>query len=242
MGRRRCTNSRSATRSRSANHAICCRSRRTATHHILIAAGIGITPMLSMARYMDVHGISFELHYFARTEEDAAFLPLLRDRCPEKLHAHVGVAARGPGASAGGCARAAPLRHSRVLCGPEGFMTKSVAIAERYHAGSKRALRELPRVGTARRVREHAHSKWNWTARRTTCPPTQKHRRGARGERMRRRHLVSGGDLRDLHHAGTPGRARASRQRADPAERESGEVIAVCVSRTRDDRLVLDYY
>ena len=62
-----------------------------AAHHVLIAAGIGITPMLSMARYMDVQGISFELHYFARTEEDAAFLPLLRDRCPEKLHAHMGV-------------------------------------------------------------------------------------------------------------------------------------------------------
>lgn len=33
-----------------------------AHHHVLVATGIGITPMLSTARYMDVHGISFELH------------------------------------------------------------------------------------------------------------------------------------------------------------------------------------
>lgn len=64
----------------------------SASHHVLIGAGIGITPMLSMARWMDVHDVSFELHYFARSSEDAAFLPLLQERCPEKLHTHLGIA------------------------------------------------------------------------------------------------------------------------------------------------------
>ena len=31
----------------------------SAKHHVLVAGGIGITPMLSLARYMDVRDISF---------------------------------------------------------------------------------------------------------------------------------------------------------------------------------------
>src|SRR5699024_7471812 len=63
----------------------------SAKHHVLVAGGIGITPMLSLARYMDVRDISFELHYFARSEEEAAFLPLLTERMEDKLFAHLGV-------------------------------------------------------------------------------------------------------------------------------------------------------
>lgn len=63
----------------------------SAAHHVLVAAGIGITPMLSMARWLDVHGYDFDLHYFARSPNEAAFLPLLEERCPEKLHAHLGI-------------------------------------------------------------------------------------------------------------------------------------------------------
>ncbi|MBI1194916.1 MAG: 2Fe-2S iron-sulfur cluster binding domain-containing protein [Gammaproteobacteria bacterium] len=44
-----------------------------AAHTILIAGGIGITPLLSMARVLRSSGSSFELHYSARRESDLAF-------------------------------------------------------------------------------------------------------------------------------------------------------------------------
>ncbi|KQN69749.1 MULTISPECIES: Rieske 2Fe-2S domain-containing protein [unclassified Devosia] len=47
--------------------------RRDATRTVLIAAGIGITPLLSMARFLDKSSLNYELHYFARASETMAF-------------------------------------------------------------------------------------------------------------------------------------------------------------------------
>jgi vanillate O-demethylase ferredoxin subunit len=45
-----------------------------AEHSVLIAGGIGITPLLSMARRLHELGRSWELHYAVRTRSGAAFL------------------------------------------------------------------------------------------------------------------------------------------------------------------------
>src|SRR5690606_16910081 len=50
--------------------------RRDATRTVLVAAGIGITPILSMARFLDKSDLPYELHYFVRDADAAAF----RDR------------------------------------------------------------------------------------------------------------------------------------------------------------------
>lgn len=49
-----------------------------ATHSVLVAGGIGITPMLSMARRLASQGKSFEMKYFARDREGAAFIDELQ--------------------------------------------------------------------------------------------------------------------------------------------------------------------
>lgn len=48
--------------------------QESATHSVLIAGGIGITPILSMARRLRALGSSFEVLYFARSRQHAAFL------------------------------------------------------------------------------------------------------------------------------------------------------------------------
>ena len=56
-----------------------------AKHHVFYAAGIGITPFLSMMAELKHKGISFELHYAIRTRKDCAFYEFLtleyRDQC-----------------------------------------------------------------------------------------------------------------------------------------------------------------
>jgi len=49
-----------------------------ALHSVLIAGGIGITPLIAMARALLAADKSFELHYFSRSAEHAAFLEELR--------------------------------------------------------------------------------------------------------------------------------------------------------------------
>ncbi|WP_458793001.1 PDR/VanB family oxidoreductase [Yoonia sp. MH D7] len=44
---------------------------------ILLAAGIGITPILSMASHLDAIGKDYELHYFTRSREVTAFADLI---------------------------------------------------------------------------------------------------------------------------------------------------------------------
>ncbi len=48
-----------------------------ASHHLLIAGGIGITPLLGMARELSAANASFDLQYFTRSLEHAAFHELL---------------------------------------------------------------------------------------------------------------------------------------------------------------------
>ena len=59
----------------------------TARHHVLVAGGIGITPMLSHARAAVRWGRSFELLYGHRPGA-GAHLPELRELCGPRLSAH----------------------------------------------------------------------------------------------------------------------------------------------------------
>ncbi|MFM0630419.1 hypothetical protein [Paraburkholderia xenovorans] len=104
---------------------------RDARHSVLLAGGIGITPLLCMAERLARGGGSFELHYCVRERERAAFLdrlaePLLKDRCT--LHVDDAPAD-------------ARLDFERVMrrygpgwhlyvCGPAGFMEHALSTAK----------------------------------------------------------------------------------------------------------------
>ena len=94
-----------------------------ATHSLLFAGGIGITPMLAMAEQLAVNDERFELHYCARSPAHAAFLQhLMLVPWLESVHLHFDNGTETQRLDiARVLANAAAATHLYV-CGPDGFM------------------------------------------------------------------------------------------------------------------------
>ncbi|MGI4721139.1 MAG: PDR/VanB family oxidoreductase [Janthinobacterium lividum] len=87
-----------------------------AAHTVLVAGGIGITPILCMAERLAALGASFELWYASRSRADLAFLPELG--CfGERVHLHVDDDA-GAVLDMAALAAAAPAGAHFYCCGP----------------------------------------------------------------------------------------------------------------------------
>jgi ferredoxin-NADP reductase len=67
-----------------------------AARHVFVAGGIGITPILPMARHLARQNIPFELHYCAHAAQGAPFLPALRDVCGPRLSTYFSIAGNRP--------------------------------------------------------------------------------------------------------------------------------------------------
>lgn len=111
-----------------------------AEQHLLIAGGIGIAPLLSMFRALERGGETAALHYFARSEEDAAFLAELEGaRIRGTLHCHFGLNAAATAARLQNVFASAVALTQAVdgltvyTCGPAGLMAavSDAAIANR---------------------------------------------------------------------------------------------------------------
>lgn len=94
-----------------------------APHSVLVAGGIGITPILSMAEQLWSNGASFELHYAVRSRERAALLARIEASpfaARMQLHCDDGPPAQR--LDIDGLLCAAPAGTHLYFCGPAGFM------------------------------------------------------------------------------------------------------------------------
>lgn len=94
-----------------------------AAHTVLLAGGIGITPIKAMAHTLSAQGASFELHYCARSPRHAAFTAELRALVPQDhLHFHFDKGVPGQGLNITGLLQQQPQGAHLYYCGPGGFM------------------------------------------------------------------------------------------------------------------------
>ncbi len=101
-----------------------------APHSLLLAGGIGITPLLSMAEQLARLGKPFELHYCSRTSARTAFLERIGRAAyapSVKLHFDDGPASQR--LDAAGLLQSQPPGTHLYVCGPAGFMEAMLAAA-----------------------------------------------------------------------------------------------------------------
>ncbi|WP_423457526.1 PDR/VanB family oxidoreductase [Ottowia sp. VDI28] len=98
-------------------------------HSLLLAGGIGITPLLCMAERLAQMDRPFTLHYFARSAERAAFIGRIRaSRFSAHAHFHFDEAPAAPPNLQALLVPAGADAHL-YTCGPKGFMDAVLACA-----------------------------------------------------------------------------------------------------------------
>ena len=90
---------------------------------LLFAGGIGITPILSMANRLWADGVSFELHYSARSEARMAFLREINNGAySHRLRIHLDDGPPEQKLDVRGVLREAPPGSHLYVCGPLGYI------------------------------------------------------------------------------------------------------------------------
>jgi len=89
-----------------------------AEHVVLIAGGIGITPLWCMAQQLIALKRTWQLHYASRTRDEMAFLDTLQKLNPEAVHLHFDTEADGKFLDLAAIVAAAPENAHLYCCGP----------------------------------------------------------------------------------------------------------------------------
>ena len=100
-----------------------------ATESVLLAGGIGITPLLSMAEHLAVQQRAFSLDYFARSVRTAAFLDRIAG-APWSGRARMHFDDQG-GGDPGAVIGAPDTGKHLYVCGPTGFLDAALDTARR---------------------------------------------------------------------------------------------------------------
>jgi vanillate O-demethylase ferredoxin subunit len=113
-----------------------------AEEHILIAGGVGITPILAMTHALQSNGADFQLHYAARTEDHMAYRELTRKLAGDGFHAYFSQSSNpSPMDLTKLLGEYRPGRHAYV-CGPSRLMKAVIDTAQKLGWSDDRVHRE----------------------------------------------------------------------------------------------------
>ncbi len=119
-----------------------------ATHHIFLAGGIGITPFIPMLYQLRQQKRSAELHYMARTKQEAAFRSLLEREFGDQTTIYFTREGASDRFDAAGLKKA-PIGSHLYLCGPRGMVDAYRLKAFEVGFPDTRVHRELFQAGQA---------------------------------------------------------------------------------------------
>lgn len=215
-----------------------------ADRYVLVAAGIGVTPMISIAYHLHREGEAFELHYFARSRDEAAFTELLEHRSGfgDRVHFHFGLSRDQQRPVLTEMAEVLTRDSQLYTCGPEGFMdrVRSIAMARvpehNVHIEHFEAAETVdPSQDTAFEVELDTGEVFEIPADKSIVQILQDN--GVEVDTSCREGICGTCVMGVL--AGTPEHRDNC---LSTAEKKANDQMAVCVSRAKTDRLVLELY
>lgn len=113
---------------------------KSAQHSLLVAGGIGVTPLLSMAQQLQRLGASFELHYYARSPERMAFRNfILSSPLANKATLSFTQGMQPRALKLDNVLRKPGMNAHLYVCGPAGFMAAVLGVA-RHNGWQERQL------------------------------------------------------------------------------------------------------
>ncbi len=102
--------------------------RRDSLRTLLIAGGIGVTPVLAMAQALKPMGLAFELHYFAQADDHLAFEEV-RSELGDAVIAHLGLSPDETGAELARLLEGYGHANQVYICGPGPMLEATRTIA-----------------------------------------------------------------------------------------------------------------
>ncbi|MDR0226022.1 MAG: cytochrome P450/oxidoreductase [Burkholderiaceae bacterium] len=125
----------------------------SASHLVLVAGGIGITPISAMARHARALGLSYEIHYSGRRRAGMALLAQLQAEHGDRLHLYIAEEGRRADYAA---LLATPRAAARIhACGPQRLLDGLQTACSHWPEDSLRVEHFASTVGALDPTREH---------------------------------------------------------------------------------------
>lgn len=205
--------------------------------HILIAGGVGITPILGQMEDLHQDGVPYEIHYSVRSPEHAAFLSRLQQRAADRLKVYYD--SSGHAIDFDGLLSTQPLGTHFYVCGPAGMIELIVAKARAWGWPESHIHWEQFRAPPAGEAFDVHLAKSHLDVH---VVPDQSLLESIEAAGVEVPYLCRGGvcgfcrtDVLDLD-----GELIHNDHYLSDEEKASGKVIMPCVSRARCKKLVLD--
>jgi vanillate O-demethylase ferredoxin subunit len=205
-----------------------------AVHSVLIAGGIGITPIASMVSRLRDRGLPWELHYSARRREEAAFLEELGS---QHVHLHIDEEHGGGLLDIEGIVRRAPSGAHVYCCGPTPMLDAFESAAGGHPAEHVHLERfSAPKLaGGGAFFVELAKS-----GRRIFVEPDESIADALRAQGIEVQTSCEQGICGTCETRVLAGRPDHRDELLSDGERAANDVMMICCSRSKDDVLVLD--
>jgi len=213
--------------------------RRDAVKTLLVAGGIGVTPLLCMAKTLRRTNLGYELHYFARSQAHLAFPEILED-LGDAVHPHLGLDPEATGQRLKELLAHWEQFHHLYVCGPGPMLDATRRIAEEQgwpeesiHYEYFSNTKEIDQSSTFEVALARSCVTLTVPAGKTIVEVVREH----------------GVDIPTSCEQGACGTCLTAVIEGEPdhqdvylseSEKKSGKWIMSCISRAKSDRLILD--